>query len=706
MRNTHIGKLLVCILSVTVVLSSISVSALSFTHRDNIDGSSKTVLSYDTYIPTQSLSAADYGLDDSFKDISDIYISADNKIYLLCNNKSFIAVLNADYTLNRFFNVLDKDGNKIDLHGANGIYVENDKIYICDTDGTRIIITDLLGKYIDEMGCPESDLLPETFIFQPMRVVRDSDGFLYVLSAGCFYGLLTFSPENEFMGFYGANQVKSTILDTFSYLFELLTSNDAKKSVSEKKLPYSFVDMTIDNEGFVTACTGLTTAISNGQIRKLSPKGINIIKKRNIDGSSTGADSLNFLENSYVASWNWDTTRMQNLVSIECSYDGYIYALDQTYGIVYIYDNACNMLGSFGGGAGKGNRLGEFQKATAMAVNCDDVIIADGKTGLITVFRKTEYAKALFKAQSMYLRGDYDEAFPLWQEVISYDSGNQLAYRGLAMGYYNEGQYQKAKAYAKQGDDLFTYDLAHQKILKTAIANNFIYITIAVLLLIALSVWIILKRKDKEVTTNSKLKTVFRFSVHPFAASSDIKYKQMGSTLYASIALTAFFLAFALQITASGFLFRNQDADSYNVFYTIAQTFGMVVLWSVANWLVCTLFSGNGKISEIYICSSYSLAPLTLFTFIKIICSYFLPLSAAGLVNGLYIAVLIYTFFILAVSIMTIHDYSFPKFLVTGIVTVIGMILIVFIIFMVVILLQQFWNLLYSVYMEFTIGIG
>ena len=87
MRNTHIGKLLVCILSVTVVLSSISVSALSFTHRDNIDGSSKTVLSYDTYIPTQSLSAADYGLDDSFKDISDIYISADNKIYLLCNNK-------------------------------------------------------------------------------------------------------------------------------------------------------------------------------------------------------------------------------------------------------------------------------------------------------------------------------------------------------------------------------------------------------------------------------------------------------------------------------------------------------------------------------------------------------------------------------------------------------------------------------------------
>ena len=49
---------------------------------------------------------------------------------------------------------------------------------------------------------------------------------------------------------------------------------------------------------------------------------------------------------------------------------------------------------------------------------------------------------------------------------------------------------------------------------------------------------------------------------------------------------------------------------------------------------------------------------------------------------------------------MAIHEYDFPKFLLTSVVTCLLIFLVVFIGFILVILLQQFGNFLYSLFME------
>ncbi len=696
-KNKKMKFLFTVMLLVSILLSSVSVSAVSFTHRDNVDGSSSTVLSGETYMAKTTVSAVDYNLEESFSDMSDMCVFGD-KIYVLCAKKSFIAVINKDYTFDRVIEPVDGDGYKVKFKGAQGIYVEDDSIYVCDTNHEKIIILDTKGLLKEEIKCPKSSLIPKDFVYQPMRIVKDNDGYMYVLSLGCFYGLMTFSPENEFMGFYGANQVKSTVLDTFSYMFELLTSNDTKKSASEKKLPYSFVDVSLDSDGFITACTGKTEDWNNssGQIRKLSPTGVNILKKKNLDGSTSSADSYNFLENTVVTKFG--SARMQSFVSIEC--DGnFIYALDRTYGVIYIYDTDCNLVGTFGGGIGKGIRLGQFKDPVSVVVNGDDVLVADAKNENITVFSKTNYGKLLLNAQNLQLSGKYEEALPKWEEVLSYDSGCQIAYRGLALDYYNNKDYSKTMQYAKQGKDYSTYDLAYQVVLKKAVADNFVWIVIISVLIIGFVVFAVIKLKSKHIK-NDKLSTLFSFAIHPFNSVSDIKYKKKGSLLYSSVIVCLFFLAKALEATASGFLFTKQDIENYNLFYTIIQTFGLVALWTVSNWLVCTLFSGKGTVKEVYICTSYALMPIVIFTFVKILFSYFLPLSSLGLVNGFYIAVLLYSLFLICVSIVTVHEYSFGKFILTSIVTVLGMILIVFVIFIMIILLQQFWNLLYSVLME------
>ena len=58
--------------------------------------------------------------------------------------------------------------------------------------------------------------------------------------------------------------------------------------------------------------------------------------------------------------------------------------------------------------------------------------------------------------------------------------------------------------------------------------------------------------------------------------------------------------------------------------------------------------------------------------------SNFLPLSAVGFLNGLGTAVWIFTFFLIAVAMITVQEYDFFKFLLTGIAIAFFMILAVF----------------------------
>ena len=115
------------------------------------------------------------------------------------------------------------------------------------------------------------------------------------------------------------------------------------------------------------------------------------------------------------------TSYPQNIISVGVDDYGFIYALDQTHGLIYIYDDACNMLGAFGGGFGAGNKVGYFGLAEAIAVNEDSLLAIDSANGAITVFKLTEYGKALKTAHGLYLLGDYKEAEPYWNKVLELD---------------------------------------------------------------------------------------------------------------------------------------------------------------------------------------------------------------------------------------------------------------------------------------------
>lgn len=694
---------------ILIVCMAVPVAAAptdSYTRVDVPGGVSEVRPAREMYRASQKISANSLGLEDAFEGITDICSTADGSVLLLCGDNSRIVKITKDYTSCSEISIVNEDGSNVDFSGAQGVFVDvNDDIFIADTQNARILIANASGKVKDVLETPVSKLIPTDFIYNPVAVARDGKGYTYILSSGCYYGALLYSSTNEFMGFYGANTVESGALDTLSYLWDRLTSNEVKQAASVKELPFSFVDFCLDPEGYLITCTGSTDVenIGQGQIRMISPNGANILYKRNLRGGSSTSDTVNFLEETTVLRKEGTGDVIpQNIVSIDVNDDSYIFALDRTNGTVYVYDIECNIMTAFGGGLSEGSQLGIFKTPVAMTLVGDSVLIADSDDKSITVFKPTEYAALFYQAQSLYLKGDYEEAKPLWEKVLQNDRNNQLAYRGLAMVYYMEGNYQESLEAARIAGDYAVYDLAYQAVLSSFLAKNFIWIVLVIVFVVVvlIIVFVKIKKRNKVLIKNPKVKLLFEVPLHPFNSFDELKYKKLGSYKIAIVLTVLYYLAVFLRDTASGFLYTDTVIRNYNAIFTVLGTVGLILLWSVANWLVCTLFSGKGSFKEVYVATTYSLLPYICFKFISVGLTHLLPLSASGIISGIETAVLLYTFFLLCIAMMKVHEYDFFKFLLTGIVTILFMILIVFVIFMCVILLQQVWQFAVSIYTE------
>ncbi len=701
-------KIIASFVLVFVLLGTVFTAAAAGENYIKVDipgGTQEHRLSREIYEAVDQLQASDFGLDERFKGITDIFYSDVHGILLLCGSENLLFKISEDYKKAEIVEIKDKEGNVFDFTDAEGVYSDEDgNIYISDTKKERVIIADKNGMVTQEpIKRPKSDLIPKDFQFQPTKIVKDSHGYTYILSMGCYYGALLYNPQNEFMGFYGPNTVKSSALDTLAYLWDRLTSSDTKKDYEQKTLPYSFTDFAFDEQGFMVTCTSATNAATfvvqneTGQIKKISHNGANILYKRTLQGEIQSSSDVNFTEPSVA--WGMGG---QSIDSIATRGD-YIFALETGHGKISVYDSECNLMSAFGGGVGAGKQLGLFHKPVAITINGNgDLLVADNGNYSFTIFKTTPYGDSIFKAQSLYLKGNYDDAAEEWKNILAENRNCQLAYRGLAMVAYNLGDYDQALEYAEIACDYAVYDLAWSKIVSQFVADYFAII-IAIILVIVIAIYILirkLKKKGKKLINNEKLKLLFNVPFHPFNSFDELKYKKKGSTKIAIVLTVLFYIASVLNVTSTGFLYRNTLLRNYNSLFTVFATAGLLLLWSVCNWLVCSMFEGKGTFKDVYTSTSYCVMPWIAFLFIKVIMTNFLPLSTAGLITGIESVILIYTIFLLSIALIKIHDFDFFKVLLTTIVVVFFMILVIFVILMCGILAEQFISFIVELYEE------
>lgn len=697
------GKRLAVIAIALLLSSTFSVSAAntvgeipfeSYTYWTGISEGRKAVYCRPQYEVDQVLDAGEIGVGD-FEALNDVCTDKSGAIYLL-DSASRIIVLDKEYRLIREIGpLLCNDGEELMYEGARGLYVHTDgRIFICDTENQRVLCAEPDGSLQNIYTLPDSSLIPEEFQFQPLRAAMDSYGYLYVLSDGSYYGAMLYDPAGDFVGFYGANQVEASIGSVLKNIWNRIFINNEKKGNSLRALPDCFVDIVVDNKGFVYTATGFTDVTRRtGQIQKFSPGG---------GGNILNSEEVNFSDDALNYTYQDGKIFTQDILGVAVDDEGFIYCLDSSFGRVFLYDRNCRMLTAFGGGMGSGTQEGTFQMASSIALNDDSVLVGDSRRNTLTIFRPTAYGEKVRGLLELTLDGKYQEAKVGWEEVLKQDKNFQPAYRGVARAYLADGDYRQAMDMARQGYDRETYSLAFELARRDFTGRYFWILFPAALVLIGgITVLLLVTMRRKVVLVkNRKLHLMFATLVHPVNSFDEIKEKRQGSVFLCVGVLGLYYVLSILQVLAGGFIFTIYDPASFNSLWVLARSVGLVLLWVVGNWMVCTLLQGKGRFKEILVVTCYSLIPLILGQMLTLLLTNVLLQSEGDILGIVKAIALLYTLILLTVGMIRIHEYSMRRFLGTTLLVLLGMAAIVFLLIMVGLLLQQLVGFILTVGME------
>ena len=688
-------------LSFVFCLFTTSVSAATF---ENIpfesfsywNSSEKPVPVKSMFTFEKELSATNFGLKDEFKTPTDIYID-DTYIYLLDSDNSRAIIAKKDtYKVVSIISDVKYKGETLNFRRAQGIYAKDDKVYICDTENGRLIVCDIKGKVSRVITCPKTDVIPEDFIFSPSRLMCDGNGFFYLICSGCFYGAMRFDSDFNFLGFYGANVTSTSVADIFSNIIGKIFNNNEKISGQAKKIPYQFVDLSIDTANFVYT---VTDSGATGQIRRLNPGGTNVYKVL-IDGKYENSDN-NFFGVLGSIKRTFETEK-SSLVSVTSDKNDFVYVADAKFGRIMVFDKYGVMLCAFGGGLEEGSNKGTFMKPSSVHIDGELLYVVDSLKNTITVFRMTEFGKKLIKASSLTNAGNYEESKEYWKEILAEDSNCQAAYNGLAKAMLSTGEYKEALRLAKFGKNTDLYGEAFIKVRADFIEQNFyLLLALAAILIIAIIIFVIYKRKKNIVLFKDKsFLSAMGACIHPFAAYKNLRENKRKNIVIASVFIGLFFFVTLLNDFFKGYMYGYIDAASYNAFFTLLGTSGVALLYTIANWGVCSVQGGKGKMFEVYVSVAYSLVPVIIFRLFSLIISNVMTADEAFFLGIFETFAWILAGFSLLVANMEIHEYDFFKVMKTTVIIILGMGLIIFLLFMVVVLIQQVMTFGQTIYNE------
>ena len=633
-------------------------------------------------------------------------------------NSRILAVNTADFTLNGSYGQggiigqIQSAEGALDYTKASGIYVSDDnKIYIADTENRRLLITDAAGQLIHTLVKPTDIGVPEDLDFMPSRVMMDSKGYLYVVAKACYYGMLVYDTEYNFLGFHGSYKVEQNVMDTVKEWITGLFMTNEKNAVSQKKLPSEIMDISIDSDGMLYTLS----AGNYGQIKRLGLNGNQTLNYK-FGFSNSSGDLTNFGEQTAREYWHKHYQYKQSLWGISVDPDGFIYAIDKILGRVLMYDEECRVISVFGTGFGAGDQVGTFTTPEAIATSSDALYVLDFAAKNVTVFHLTDYGRMFKEADLLTMAGEYEQAQPIWEEVLKLDANNQRAYEGIAKSLLAQANAAKSAGdmdkaldlfdetmeYAELGNDQQTYSQAYEVIQKNWISNNFWWIFLLCLAAVGgIAALLVLSKKKKifEIK-NVKLKTALSVPLHPFQAFQSLRYQKTGSVRLAILFIVLFYLASVSEDLYGGFMYVLTDTSTYNALFTLIGTVGVLLLWVIVNWGICILNEGKGSLKDVFCMSAYSMTPMILYSVIFTAASHLIPATDTSTFTIISAIMAIYTVLLLLIGMTVVHEYTFFKSMGMALLCVACMLLAAFVIFSVVLLSQQFIFFLVGVFDE------
>jgi len=692
MKNT--ARILCAIFAIVMIVSCFAIgasaSAAYQTYTYSIDG--YALYSPDAYVASEVIDSAYMGLDVAISSPNDLFADSKGNIYIADTDNNRIVCLDRYYklkfTISTFVN---GQGVSDALLAPQGLYVTDDKIWVCDTGKSRIVVFDIDGNFDRVIYAPSSALFTDSSLaFTPIAMAVDQYNRLFIVSSSTTDGIIVMTEEGEFTGYIGAQAVSLGIWEIIWRRFR----TEKQKSVSVEYVSVIYENIAIDDDGFIYIVTPyieedqVVNAIQNHDkagtylpVKMLNSKGDEIMKR---NGFWPPAGEIDYSIKSTD-----DITGVSSLVDVAIGDEGTWSVIDSKRQRTYTYDSNGNLLFAFGETTTiTGSVLGAITQVEAITYQGDKMLLLDKSTASFTVFRRTEYGDLLVDAIAAENSQDFDLAINMWTEVLKQNSNFDAAYVGIGQAMYRNGNYEGSLEYFEAAYDTDNWSKSFAEIRKAWMSDYFFVLIIIIVVLIV--AFILINKKiqkiNRETATAGGKRTFvqellygFHLMLHPFDGFWDLKHERRGSVRGALVYVVVTILAFYYQAIGQGYML-NPTGDYSGLW---VQAIGVLVplfLFVLANWCLTTLFEGEGSFKDIFVACSYSLLPVPLLLIPATILSNFVTTSELGIVTMISTISFIWLGILIFFGTQVTHDYTMGKNIITILGTAVGMVFIMFIV--------------------------
>ena len=643
-----------------------------------------TLNSPEAYVPDMVVDSEYMGLDVALDDPRDLFVAPDDCVYLVDAKNARIICLD------RYFKFRFQIKDFVNTHGVpdafsdpSGVFVNDQYIYVCDSNNSRIVMFNLDGSFHKVIPQPSDDLFEEGSIYKPVAVAVDSYGRLFVVSSTTEQGIIVMSDDGGFHGFIGAAKVEISPL-------EILWRNlqtEAQRELTLSYIPTEYNNISIDEDNFIYITTDavadsaqtqaiLSKTSDNAPVKKLNASGADVMRRNGFFGP--GGEVV--VSTSSLAAISGASRIIDAAVGPEGTWS----IIDEKRSKVYTYDKDGACLFIFGD---KGIQTGNVENIEAIAYQGSKILLLDKSKDCITVFRRTEYGDLLIGALANQNNRIYDRAIDDWTEILKRNNNYDAAYIGIGKALYRSGQYEEAMEYYRAAYDTDNYSNAFKEVRKGILSKWLLALVVgivAICLLIGKFLGYAAKINQKaqlklgRKSLKEEMLYIFHLIFHPFDGFWDLKHEKRGSIRSAFLILIITIAAFTYQSVGTGYIFNPRQSGYVNVIGQVVSVSVPLILWCVANWCLTTLFEGEGSMKDIFIAACYSLAPLPLLMVPSVILSNVLAASEGQIITLLVDIAFVWMGLLLFLGMMVTHDYSMLKNVITSIGTIVGMAFIMF----------------------------
>lgn len=595
----------------------------------------------------------------------DVYIDQNNDVYVADSGTKKVTKF-------------DENGRKLldigegILQMPTGVFVDEDQqVYVADYTNETVYRFSEDGEMLQEYGRPDSPLFGTRTPYKPQKITVDKRGNLYIIGEGSTNGIIQVGQDGTFLGFFGVNRTRPSLM---SVVQDALTT-DQQRSSMFLRVPPAPSNIAIDEKGLVYT---ITAGTSFEVIRKLNIAGGNIFPP-------------------YIS-------EITNLQDITIGPLGNFFTIAND-GRIYEYDSFGNLLFIFGGKDDGTNRLGLFMDPSGIATdNLGRIFVTDRERGTIQLLEPTAFAEMLHGGIALYAQGLYIESEQYWSEVLRMNSSIALAHNAMGEAYYKQQDYEKALESFELVGNVFGYSDSFWEIRNEWMNENLGFVFAILIGLFAIRATLLFADKKKGVLAPvrkrwqviktrkllSELLFLGKFLRHPIDSFYYIKRQRRVSVLSATILYLILYLEFLFMKYFTGFIFTGGvSLDQINFGMEFIILFLPIILFIVSNYLVSTINDGEGRFSDIYIGTIYSLAPIILFLVPITLMSNVLTLNEYFLYVFSVQVMIGWSLITLFIMIKEIHAFEFWGTVRNILTTIFCMIIIVLVCFIIYVLMDQ-----------------